>query len=237
MHINDIKEGIATVFKGVIDIPKKIEKSVTAIGDDFTANQPTFQTSSEKAQKLVTSIMDAVAVVQTGAGAVLVLSTIYYIHSYFSTVSYIFSPITTLTMLLSGIITYDTFRTYQTIKELNDWVIKKYPNFNDTFVINDGVYNRWLEFSTQLKYRTWLVEPIARPYIEKATKFFNNAKQGFLQENFYKGLKIAGDTTTDKWTKAWHFAQMGYSAVTRVVSPPLRYLGYLWSRMEKKALD
>jgi hypothetical protein len=237
MHINDIKEGISTAFKGVIDIPKKIEKSATAIKDDFTTNQPIPQTTSEKVQKLVTSVMDAVAVVQTGAGAVLVLSTVYYIHSYFSTVSYIFSPITTLTMLLSGIITYDTFRTYQTMKELNDWVIKTYPNFNDTFVINNSVYNRWLEFSTQLKYRTWLVEPIARPFVEKATKFFNQTKQGFLQENFYKGLRIAGDPTTDRLTKAWHFVQMGCSAVTRVVSPPLRYLGYLWSRMEKKALD
>ncbi|WP_420422298.1 hypothetical protein [Simkania sp.] len=237
MNINDIKDGIATVFKGVVEIPEKIEKSAKAIGADFTTHQPVPQTTSENVQKLVTSVMDAVAVVQTVAGGTLVLSSVYYIHSYFSTVSYIFSPITTLTMLLSGIITYDSFRTYETMKELNDWVIKQYPNFNDTFVINDGVYNRWLEFSTQLKYRTWLVEPIARPFIEIATKYFDQIKQGFLKENFYKGMQIASNPTTDRWMKAWQFTLMGYSAVSRVVSPPLRYIGSLWSRMERKALD
>jgi len=231
-----ITEALGPVIKGVTVIPQKIQDANQAIGRDFQTNAPIPQTNSQKVQELFTSVMDAVAVVQSASGALFVLSTIFYVQSYFSTISSIFSPITTISMLTTGIITYDAHRTYQTMKDLNDWVVRNYPNHNDTFIINDKAYDRWRQFTTELKYNTWLVEPIARTYIDQATQYFAGIKQSFTREQFYRAAKITNDPRANKRVKALQLTVLTAQAFFRLVAPPIKYVAHLWQKMEKAAL-
>lgn len=210
-------------------------KSLEAVQRDFTANAPSPKTSSEKVQDLFTSVMDVVGLVQTTSTLIFAVSAHLYVRSYFSTAASIISPFTFITALATGIIAYDSHQTYQSMKGLNDWVRKNYPNHNDVFVLNDQVYNRWSTFKTELKYNTVLAETLARPYIQQTTKVFGELKQNFVAEHFSSGMMIAGNGSNKK-QKAYQFTVLVGTGLLRIVNVPLKFIGDLYTRLNSTVL-
>lgn len=226
---------MTTSYLGTVFNPySRLEASLAAIASDIATHAPTPQTNSEKVQDLFTALMDGTSLVQGVAGIFFLTSSAFYVRSYFSPIASILSPLSLTSALITGIIAYDCSQTFAALKNFNHWILKNYPNHDDTFILNDSVYNRYRQFHLELKSHTWVIEPLARGILEETTVAIRTVKQSPLEEDIGKVNSLIG--RAHRYFSGpgdWKEKTLGVVVYSwSIVRVPFKFVGTLWARMK-----
>ncbi|CCB89611.1 hypothetical protein [Simkania negevensis] len=159
MQLSTVRDFLAPFIAKATTLPADLKAQAISIDAEATL---------EKVQNFVEMILDSASLAETIIGGTFAFSAIFYIQSYVSTFAAVFSPFTLISALVSGTLLYDSYQTYQAVKELHEWTQKQDADSFD--IDSEEVTKRWTTFCNTLKYNTTFIEPLLRPYLDIVSK-------------------------------------------------------------------
>jgi len=166
MDLNTIRGQLAPAINAVTTLPADIKAQAKDIQSDLSSAS---KTTAGKVHNLISLMMDSASLVEITAATTFIFAGAFYIKSYVSTFAAIFSPISSVTTLVAGVLIYDSYQTYHAVKGLHEWMIQKHSDHEEEMSFDEEAVRQWTTFTTTMKYKTWIAEPLLRPFLEQAT--------------------------------------------------------------------